>query len=286
MNENTEHKLRSDVVGYILDYSFTPDQRYTIPADRLNFWREYFLQLPDDQKKSVATELLAWAFKAHRVIKEQFGESAEKYVFLVEDAVRNTVEIVVILITKTAPSFLLQAIGNGVIESEGSLIAIKDGKLLPSALVAKQSRLPVLSTDQAYDRIHQTQKSIDQLRKHVSMLFRLTMFFASLGFVVIIAGVIAAIKGITPTNTITCISGLVTEGVAAIFFKKDRELRDRLAASELLMPLLNEVDSVNDPAIRDQARLAVINGLIHRLPNIASGHSQLGKLNNPQSQNS
>ena len=294
-----EVELRSDVVGYTRDYVLE-NGALVMPAERLKFWRDYFSRIPADQKRRVAAELIAWLVKCVRIV----GEDQERRQAIrerrsgLEAALDNTAEIVTALLIENGP-FLLRGIGNGVIEAEGTSVAIKDGKVIDASSQRKElMSLPVLSAERAIDRmgataafnLQQMRETIVQVRQEAASFFRLVLIFATVGFLVIIAGVTTMLFGYVAPGAVTAAAGIVPQALAALFLKKDRELKvtltefdTRIRASEHFLTAVSVTDTIDDPNARNLMKSKIVEAMlndVHRI-NRASGDTDSQEARSP-----
>jgi len=130
-----------------------------------------------------------------------------------------------------------------------------------------------LTADQAIERIGaaarlasaQLEKNIDQARRESSQFFRLTLIFASLGFIVILAGIALAILGQTAAGAVSAAASLIPEATAALFFNKDKELRrtiesyhQQMLESQQVLTMVEVANTIEVQAERDLMKRRII----------------------------
>jgi hypothetical protein len=130
-----------------------------------------------------------------------------------------------------------------------------------------------ISSEQAFDRIaaavklnlSQIQENIQQARADSSQFFKLTLVFASLGFVVVIAGVILLYLGQLGAGIVAAVSGSIPEVTAALFFRKDQELRKtielyhaHMLTSQRLLTMIDVAETIQNPIEQDRMKQEII----------------------------
>lgn len=130
-----------------------------------------------------------------------------------------------------------------------------------------------LTQEQAFDRIAaavklyltQIQENIQQARKDSSQFFKLTLVFASLGFIIVMGGVILLYSGEISAGIVAAVSSSVPEVTAVLFFRKDKELRKtieayhgHMLASQKLMTMIDVAETIGNPAEQDKMKQQII----------------------------
>ena len=96
--------------------------------------------------------------------------------------------------------------------------------------------------------------------------FRVSLFFAGLGFVVIAVAVVFAITGGTTTagTTVSLVAGAIVESVAGLFFVQSNRAAelmttffDRLRADRKLRDALELAKSIEDPRLRSRLQTQI-----------------------------
>jgi formylmethanofuran dehydrogenase subunit C len=130
-----------------------------------------------------------------------------------------------------------------------------------------------LTQEQAFDRIAaavklnltQIEENIQQARKDSSQFFKLTLVFASLGFVIVMGGVILLYLGEMSAGIVAAVSSSVPEVTAALFFRKDQELRKTIEAyhghmlsSQKLMTMIDVAETIRNAEEQDKMKRQII----------------------------
>lgn len=130
-----------------------------------------------------------------------------------------------------------------------------------------------LSQDQAFERIgaavrlnlEQLKENIAQARKESSQFFKLTLVFASLGFVVVLAGVGLLLANQVTAGVVSSISGIIPEVTAVLFFRKDKELRaiieryhQHVLDSQRMLTMIDVAETVKSSEERDALKRQII----------------------------
>ena len=127
------------------------------------------------------------------------------------------------------------AIGDSIITGDGNVVVVRyhDVEVKPIEQVEEPIRRGAISQDQAFERIgaavrlnlSQLERNIEQARKESNQFFKLTLIFASIGFLVVVAGIAFLLAGQVAAGIVAAVSSTVPEVTATLFFKKDKELR-------------------------------------------------------------
>jgi hypothetical protein len=130
-----------------------------------------------------------------------------------------------------------------------------------------------ISAEQAFDRIAaavkvnltQITENIEQARRESSQFFKLTLVFASLGFIIVAAGVILLYFGQIAAGTVAAISGAIPELTAALFFRKDQELRrtielyhNHMLSSQRLLTMIDVAETMQNAEEQDKIKQQII----------------------------
>lgn len=131
----------------------------------------------------------------------------------------------------------------------------------------------VIPVDQAYDRVRelatfnlkQLMESIEKSRKESEHFFKLTYRFSIAGFLLIALGVVFFLAGQVNGGVVSTVGGLLPGIIAALFFKKDKELREStekynkyLIHSHNLLTLIDVADTIQDITEKDKVKREVI----------------------------
>ena len=167
----------------------------------------------------------------------------------------------------SSPSEIAAALGQSAVNIDKSIVHLGPPDL------ANADNAPftptVLSTEQAFERIGaavrqallQTEKNFDQAREDSKQFFRLTITFASLGFAVVLGGVVLLLLGNVPAGVVASAASIVPELTAALFFRKDRELRETIASyhahileSQRILTMIDVCETISDQTERDSMK--------------------------------
>jgi hypothetical protein len=131
----------------------------------------------------------------------------------------------------------------------------------------------ILSQDQAFERIGaairsnliQLDQNLAQSREESGQFFRLTLIFAALGFLVVIAGVALLLAGQVTAGIVSTIASLIPEVTATLFFQKDKELRNTIERyhqqvldSQRILTMVDVAETVNDKEEQDALKKEII----------------------------
>ena len=141
------------------------------------------------------------------------------------------------------------------------------------------SRAPLLlqdtqmSSDQAFERINaavrqnleQLKENFQQARTESRQFFRLTLVFASIGFLVVIAAVGLLLADQTVAGIVASVASLIPEATAALFFHKDAELRktietyhQHILRSQQVLTMIDVSQTIENPVERDRMKEQII----------------------------
>lgn len=130
-----------------------------------------------------------------------------------------------------------------------------------------------LSAEQAFERINaavrqnlqQLKENLEQARSQSSHFFKLTIGFASAGFLIIVGAVVLLLAGQVPAGIVASIASLIPEASAALFFKKDSELRkiiesynQHIINSQQTLTMIDLSETIKDESERDRIKRDII----------------------------
>jgi hypothetical protein len=115
---------------------------------------------------------------------------------------------------------------------------------------AQELKRLVTPKDAAFERIasasntnrKQLEQIYEQRKWQASLWTKVSVAAATIGFLVILSGIIAAFAGNITPGLITTASGLITEGAAALFFRQVNDANKRV---DSILDKLLEIDKVN-----------------------------------------
>lgn len=131
----------------------------------------------------------------------------------------------------------------------------------------------ILSQDQAFERIGaairsnliQLDKNLAQSRVESGQFFKLTLIFAALGFIVVIVGVALLLAGQVTAGIVSTVASLIPEVTAALFFQKDKELRNtieryhqQILDSQRILTMVDVAETVYDREEQDTLKREII----------------------------
>lgn len=164
------------------------------------------------------------------------------------------------------------AIGDGVILTRGSNLHVVQGEVVGKDVVVTKD-IPVISGEQAFERIgaaarlnlNQLERNIEQARRESGQFFKLTLVFSSIGFLIVLAGVVLLFVGQVTAGIVTSVSSLVPEVTAVLFFNKDKELRKTIEAyhqhmldSQQILTMIDVAETIKDHSERDGMKQQII----------------------------
>jgi hypothetical protein len=267
------HELRPDVVSYFSDYKLE-GASFVLSPDRLRYWQEHFHSIPQTEKQDVATELVAKLIALKREVQRILdGNTAP-----LEEILQNTFGIVAwLLIGDLANGAdIFRSLGDAVIQTESNAVVVRGGEIEEDGKAIPKD-LPSLSPERAFDRLEkessfnlqQIQSNMSQARTESRKMFRLMMVSAAVGFAVIIVGIGVMLVGSVPAGAVTSAAGTIPEALAAIFFKKDRELRADIITYDSktrdMQKFLTSVtlsQTVDDPQTRNALKSKIIEAML------------------------
>ena len=139
--------------------------------------------------------------------------------------------------------------------------------------IKKDDKLPVISGERAFERIgaavrlnlNQLEKNIEQARQESGQFFRLTLVFSSIGFIIVLTGVMLLLAGQVTAGVVTSISSVVPEVTALLFFNKDKELRTTIEAyhqhmlnSQQILTMIDVAETIKNLEEQDQMKQQII----------------------------
>ncbi len=131
----------------------------------------------------------------------------------------------------------------------------------------------VVYEEQAFERINaavrmnleQLEGNIAQARKESNQFFKLTLVFSGLGFLVVLAAVGLLLGRQTVAGIVSTIASAIPEVTAALFFKKDKELRGsiekyhhHLMESQRILTMIDVAETVQNKEERDSIKREII----------------------------
>jgi hypothetical protein len=98
---------------------------------------------------------------------------------------------------------------------------------------------------------------------------RLTIIFASVGFITVIIGIALLLAGLTTAGVVSSVASIIPEVTAFLFFKKDKELRETIEVyqqhtlqSQKLLTMIDVCETISDPQERDRMKQKIILGAL------------------------
>jgi hypothetical protein len=223
-------------------------------------------------------------YKAYKIQEDAYREEFS-------DIIKNMSKSLSVSLGKIRESFkeLSSNIGRNlipdpvIISGEQNLYLHDDRVDLYDQALVTETAVPVLSSDDAYDRIDkrvkqnfvQIKKNIEQIRRDSERFSIFSLIASSLGFVIIIIGIILIFLGIISGGILSTIAGVIPEVAAYLFFRKDKELREvllnyhRLSAKyQNILTMIDLTETIDDSSERDRMKteiiLRVLNmGMVH-----------------------
>ena len=130
------------------------------------------------------------------------------------------------------------AVGESVLVVGNRNIAVDTKGQVVSTDVSLDQEEPklILSESEAFDRlgtsfrrnIDQLEQNVSQARKESAQFFKLTLVFSSFGFLVVLLGIFLLYFGHVTAGIVSAVSSVVPQVTAALFFRKDKELREAI----------------------------------------------------------
>lgn len=167
-----------------------------------------------------------------------------------------------------------EAIGDGVIVTGDRNIAIMQGDVVGRDIILdERGNKQIISEDQAFERIGaaarlnltQLERNIEQARSESKQFFKLTLVFASIGFLVVVVAVAFLLLEQVTAGIVSAISSAVPEVTAAMFFKKDKELRQSIESyhqhvldSQQILTMIDVATTIENKHERDKMKQHII----------------------------
>ncbi|NPA72662.1 MAG: hypothetical protein GXO35_07520 [Gammaproteobacteria bacterium] len=131
----------------------------------------------------------------------------------------------------------------------------------------------ILSEEQAFERIggaarlvyEQIRIDIEQARKESGQIHNLLLIFVVVGFLFILSGVVLIYFNQVTGATVSGVSSVISGTVATLLFKKDTELRKRVAEYheqlleiQRILTMIDIAETIADGSIRDEMKRRII----------------------------
>ena len=176
--------------------------------------------------------------------------------------------------------------GNHDVVISGDLIAAED---------RRKEEPAALSAEQAFERINaavrqnlqQLKENVEQAREQSKQFFKLTIGFASAGFLVVLGAVLLLLAGQVSGGIVASVASLIPEATAALFFRKDSELRktiesynQHILSSQQTLTMIDLSETIKNASERDRIKRDIILRVLDisnetgntRAPNAAAAH--------------
>src|SRR5262245_56299930 len=125
-------------------------------------------------------------------------------------------------------------VGGDIVTGDANIVVFHHGSVSvkPVDEVDESIRKAAIPQDLAFERIgaavrlnlNQLERNIEQAREESNQFFKLTLVFASIGFLVVVFGIVFLLLGQVTAGIASAVSSIIPEVTAALFFTKDREL--------------------------------------------------------------
>jgi hypothetical protein len=164
--------------------------------------------------------------------------------------------------------------GSVIVTGTSNIVVSENGEVVGhDVTVTRQIESRIISQDQAFERIGfavrsnlaQLEQNIAQARKESGQFFKLTLVFASLGFLVVLAGVGLLLAGQVAAGIVSSISSIIPEITAVLFFRKDKELRAAIERyhqyildSQRILTMIDIAETVKSEGERDSLKKEII----------------------------
>lgn len=164
--------------------------------------------------------------------------------------------------------------GSVITTGNSNVVINENGEVVGRDLtVTRQIEGRVISQNQAFERIgfavrsnlSQLEHNIIQVRKDSGQFFKLTLIFASLGFLIVLAGVGLLLAGQVAAGVVSSISSIIPEVTAILFFRKDKELRATIERyhqyildSQRILTMIDIAETVKSERERDSLKRVII----------------------------
>ncbi len=166
------------------------------------------------------------------------------------------------------------AIGDSVIVTGDHNVHVVGGEVVGrDVLLSADNQVPVISQEQAFERIgaavrlnlSQLERNIEQARHESNQFFKLTLIFSSVGFVIVLIGVVLLFAGQITAGVVASIASIMPEVTAVLFFKKDQELRRTIEAyhqhmldSQQMLTMIDVAETLKNVDERDRMKQQII----------------------------
>ena len=172
------------------------------------------------------------------------------------------------------------AIGDSVVDiGSNNRIRIADGNIVSDDEKNHENKyIPIISDEQAFERIgaavrlnlKQLERNIEKARLDSNQFFKLTLVFSSIGFLIIMFGVILMFSEQITAGLVSTASGIIPEVTAFLFFSKDRELRKTISSyhqhmldSQQLLTMVDVAETINDQTEKDKMKQKIISKVLN-----------------------
>ena len=192
---------------------------------------------------------------------------AEEIDFIDEEADEPTVSVVSIR----------GAIGDTIIAGRDTTYFVGGQVIGPDVVVKGGAALPVISEEQAFERIgaavrlnlQQLERNIEQARRESSQFFRLTLLFSGLGFAIILGGIALLLAQQVAAGAVTAAASIIPEMITILFLNKDKELRKTIEAyhrhmldSQQILTMIDVAETIKDHVDRDNIKQQIIRNVL------------------------
>ena len=99
-----------------------------------------------------------------------------------------------------------------------------------STLPPEVKELEGIVADMSIFNIAELKKNFEQSRRQQGQYFKLMLFFVSVGALVVLTGCILILNQEVDSGVVSASTGIVIEIIAALFFKKEKELSENVAS--------------------------------------------------------
>jgi hypothetical protein len=130
-----------------------------------------------------------------------------------------------------------------------------------------------ISADQAFERINaavrqnlnQLEQNVGQARLESSNMFKLTIIFASIGFGVLMVGVVLLLFNLAAAGVVASAASIIPAATSGLFFAKDKEVRnilteyhDRILENQKIMTMIDICETLSVVKDRDKMKERII----------------------------
>lgn len=164
--------------------------------------------------------------------------------------------------------------GSVIVTGDGNVVIDPSGHISGRDIhISEETSGRILSQDQAFERIdaavhlnlEQLDKNIAQARSESSQFFKLTLVFAGLGFLVVLAGISLLLAEQITAGVVSTISSIIPEVTAVLFFRKDKELRttierysQHILESQRILTMIDVAETVGSDKEKDSIKKQII----------------------------